>query len=69
MKEAGAVLMSSNGIAIAVILILAIILLLLLSRLGYFSFKVKGLAIGQTENEVRAILLKQKEFLQRTVKK
>lgn len=63
MKEAGAVLMSSNGIAIAVILILAIILLLLLSRLGYFSFKVKGLAIGQTENEVRAILLKQKEFL------
>ena len=63
MKEAGAVLMSSNGIAIAVILLLAIILLLLLSRLGYFSFKVKGLAIGHTENEVRAILLKQKEFL------
>lgn len=63
MKEAGEVLTSSNGIAIAVIFILAIILLLLLARLGYFSFKGKGLTVGKTENEVRSTLLKQKEFL------
>lgn len=63
MKEAGEVLTSSNGIAIAVIFILAVILLLLLARLGYFSFKGKGLTVGKTENEVRSILLKQKEFL------
>lgn len=63
MKEAGEVLTSSNGIAIAVIFILALILLLLLARLGYFSFKGKGLTVGKTENEVRSTLLKQKEFL------
>lgn len=63
MKEAGEVLTSSNGIAIAVIFILAVILLLLLARLGYFSFKGKGLTVGKTENEVRSTLLKQKEFL------
>lgn len=63
MKEAGEVLTSSNGIAIVVIFILAIILLLLLARLGYFSFKGKGLTVGKTENEVRSTLLKQKEFL------
>lgn len=63
MKDAGNVLTSSNGIAIAVIFILAVILLLLLARLGYFSFKGKGLSVGKTENEVRAVLLKQKEFL------
>lgn len=63
MKEAGDVLTSSNGIAIAVIFILAVILLLLLARLGYFSFKGKGLTVGKTENEVRSTLLKQKEFL------
>lgn len=63
MKEAGEVLTSSNGIAIVVIFILAVILLLLLARLGYFSFKGKGLTVGKTENEVRSILLKQKEFL------
>lgn len=63
MKEAGVILTSSNGIAIAVIFILAVILLLLLARLGYFSFKGKGLTVGKTENEVRSTLLKQKEFL------
>ena len=62
-KQGGFDMIFKMMIFLAVILLLAIILLLLLSRLGYFSFKVKGLAIGQTENEVRAILLKQKEFL------
>ena len=63
MKEVGEVLTSNNGIAIAVIFILAIILLLLLARLGYFSFKGKGLTVGKTENDIRSTLLKQKEFL------
>ena len=31
--------------------------------MGYFSFKMKGLTVGRTEGELRAILLKQKEFL------
>lgn len=63
MKEISEILTSSNGVVIAIIFIFAVILLLLLGRLGYFSFKGKRLTLGKTEGELRAILLKQKEFL------
>lgn len=63
MKEISEILTSSNGVVIAIIFIFAVILLLLLGRLGYFSFKGRGLTVGKTEGELRAVLLKQKEFL------
>lgn len=63
MEGVSSVLTSSNGIAIAIICVLTIFVLLLMGKLGLFSYKGKGLCVGRTENEVRAILLKQKEYL------
>lgn len=63
MKEVGEVLSSSNGIPVLLIVVVSVIVLLLFAKLGFFRFKGKGLVVGKTENELRAILLKQKEFI------
>ena len=53
MESVEKILVSANGVTI----------LLLLGKAGYFSFKNKNITIGRTEGEVRAVILKQKEFL------
>lgn len=63
MDQIGKIFASSNGVPIAIICVTAIIIFLLLGKFGLFSFQGKGLSIGKTEDELRAVLLKQKEFL------
>lgn len=63
MEQVGTVFASNNGVPIAIICVTAIVILLILGKFGLFSFHGKGLTIGKTEAELRAVLLKQKEFL------
>lgn len=51
------ILTSNNLIPLAVIVVVLVILLAWLSRKGVFSFKGKGLSIGNDENERRIIRL------------
>ena len=57
------ILVSANGVTILLLVFIGIAIFMLLGKAGYFSFKGKRVTIGRTENEVRSILLKQKEFV------
>lgn len=57
------ILVSANGVTILLLVFIGIAIFMLLGKEGYFSFKGKKVTIGRTENEVRSILLKQKEFV------
>lgn len=57
------ILVSANGVTILLLVFIGIAIFMLLGKAGYFSFKGKRVRIGRTENEVRSILLKQKEFV------
>lgn len=63
MESVSKILISSNGITILLLVFIGIAVFMLLGKVGYFSFKGKNVTIGRTEGEVRATLLKQKEFL------
>ena len=63
MESVSKILISSNGITILLLVFIGIAVFMLLGKAGYFSFKGKNVTIGRTEGEVRATLLKQKEFL------
>ena len=57
------ILVSANGVTILLLVFIGIAIFMLLGKAGYFSFRGKRVTIGRTENEVRSILLKQKEFV------
>ena len=57
------ILVSANGVTILLLVFIGIAIFMMLGKAGYFSFKGKRVTIGRTENEVRSILLKQKEFV------
>lgn len=57
MEVVAKVLMSNNLIPLSVVVIILILLLAFLSRKGFFSFKMKGLVIGNDENERRILRL------------
>ena len=63
MESVSKILTSANGITILLLVFIGIAVFMLLGKAGYFSFKGKRVTIGRTENEVRSILLKQKEFV------
>ena len=63
MESVSKILTSSNGITILLLVFIGIAVFMLLGKAGYFSFKGKNVTIGRTENEVRSVLLKQKEFV------
>lgn len=63
MESIEKILVSANGITILLLVFIGIAIFMLLGKAGYFSFKGKRVMIGRTENEVRSILLKQKEFV------
>ena len=63
MESVSKILTSSNGITILLLVFIGIVVFMLLGKAGYFSFKGKNVTIGRTENEVRSVLLKQKEFV------
>ena len=63
MESVSKILISSNGITILLLVFIGIAVFMLLGKAGYFSFKGKNVTIGRTENEVRSVLLKQKEFV------
>lgn len=63
MESIEKILVSANGVTILLLVFIGIAIFMLLGKAGYFSFKGKGVTIGRTEDEVRAVLLKQKEFV------
>lgn len=63
MDSAATILTSANGITILLLVFIGIAVFMLLGKAGYFSFHGKNVTIGRTEGELRAILLKQKEFV------
>jgi len=63
MENISDVLKSDNGIPIGIMAVFVFFLVIVMAKHGYFHYQGKGLSIGKTENEVRAILLKQKEFV------
>ena len=63
MESVAKVLVSSNGVIILLLLFIGVAIFMLLGKAGYFSFKGKNLTIGKSEGEIRATLLKQKEFV------
>lgn len=63
MESVEKILVSANGVTILLLVFIGIAIFMLLGKAGYFSFKGKAVTIGRTENEVRSILLKQKEFV------
>lgn len=63
MESIEKILVSANGVTILLLVFIGIAIFMLLGKAGYFSFKGKRVMIGRTENEVRSILLKQKEFV------
>lgn len=63
MESIEKILVSANGVTILLLVFIGIAIFMLLGKAGYFSFKGKRVIIGRTENEVRSILLKQKEFV------
>lgn len=63
MDSAATILTSANGITILLLVFIGIAVFMLLGKAGYFSFRGKNVTIGRTEDEVRTILLKQKEFV------
>ena len=63
MESVAKVLVSSNGVIILLLLFIGVAVFMLLGKAGYFSFEGKNLTIGKSEGEIRATLLKQKEFV------
>lgn len=63
MESVATVLTSSNLIPLAVSIGALLVLLAVLAKVGFFSFKGFGLKVGKTESEVRALIIKQKEFV------
>lgn len=63
MESVEKILTSANGVTILILIFIGGAIFMLLGKAGYFSFKGKNVTIGRTENEVRSILLKQKEFV------
>ena len=63
MESVEKILTSANGVTILILIFIGVAIFMLLGKAGYFSFKGKNVTIGRTENEVRSILLKQKEFV------
>lgn len=63
MESVEKILTSANGVTILILIFIGVAIFMLLGKAGYFSFKGKNVTIGRTENEVRSVLLKQKEFV------
>lgn len=63
MESVAKILVSPNGVVILLLVFIGIAVFMLLGKAGYFSFKNKNFSVGRTEGEIRATLLKQKEFL------
>ena len=63
MESISKILTSDKGIAILILIFIGVAVFMLFGKAGFFSFKGKGVTIGRTENEVRSVLLKQKEFV------
>ena len=63
MESVENILTSANGVTILILIFIGVAIFMLLGKAGYFSFKGKNVTIGRTENEVRSVLLKQKEFV------
>lgn len=63
MENVEKILVSANGVAILLLIFIGVAIFLLLGKAGCFSFKNKNIIIGRSEDEVRAVILKQKEFL------
>ena len=57
------VLTSSNVVPLGVLAVVLILLVAALSKLGLFSFSRGGLRVGKNENEVRALLMRQVDFV------
>lgn len=63
MDSVSTILTSANGITILLLVFIGVAVFMALGQAGYFSFKGKNITVGRTEGEVRAVILKQKEFL------
>lgn len=63
MDNVAKVLMSSNGVIILLLIFIGVAVFMMLGKGGYFSLKTKSLSIGRSEGEIRATILKQKEFV------
>lgn len=63
MESVAKILTGTNGVQILLLCFIGVAVFMLLGKAGYFSFKGSKVTIGRTENEVRAVLLKQKEFV------
>lgn len=63
MESVSKILVSANGVTILLLVFIGIAVFMLLGKAGYFSFKGKNVTIGKSEGEIRATLLKQKEFV------
>lgn len=63
MEQLITVLNGKNANIILITILIITIILLLCAKLGIVSFKGKGFKIGHTEEDTRALLVKQKDYV------
>ena len=63
MEQLENIINGHNGFAIIIAAVFLYIVTIILGKLGFLSFKGKGLKIGKSEEETRALLIKQKDFV------
>lgn len=63
MEQIATILNGNNANIILVTIVFITIILLICAKLGIISFKGRGLKVGHTEADTRALLVKQKEYV------